>query len=74
MDSGLYKVVVKTEKEIGYNEKTGETKYKKSTLNYIVRSGSTKDASERVEKEFNGFTDEWRIDSVKELNVEAILE
>lgn len=74
MDSGLYKVVVKIEKEIGYNEKSGETKYKRYTENYIVKCGSTKAASERVEREFEGFTEEWRIDSVKELNVVSILE
>jgi hypothetical protein len=72
MDSGYYKVVVKIEEENGIS-KTGKPKFKHLTEMYIVKAGSPQIAANRVQEEMNGCQSEWRIDSVKEVKIAAIL-
>jgi hypothetical protein len=73
MISGYYKVVVKIEEENGMN-KNGTPKIKKSQEIYIVKCGSPQDAADRVEKEMEGITFDWKIDTVKEVNITKIIE
>ena len=73
MDSGYYKVVVKIEEENG-TTKTGEPKFKHTQETYIVAAGCPQDAANRTQKEMDGCMSEWRIDSVKELKLTAILD
>ena len=69
MIMGYYKVVVKIEIE---DSSTGKTK--KSQEVYLVQDcGSPQAAADRVEKEMDGSMGVWRIDSVKEVKLTAIL-
>lgn len=69
MIMGYYKVVVKIEIE---DSSTGKTK--KSQEVYLVQDcGSPQAAADRVEKEMDGIMGVWRIDSVKEVKLTAIL-
>ena len=68
MISGYFKVIVKLEEE---NEKG---KIKKSQEVYIVKCGSPQDAANRVEKEMEGLTIDWKIDTVKEINITKIID
>jgi len=69
-----FDVTVKCEQECGYSKKTGSTKYKKFTENYLVHTGSPEAAVKAVEKEMSGVSFSWRITSVKESKLTAILD
>lgn len=70
--SGFYKVTVKLEVET--EDGKGNVKTKKMKEIYIVRDcGDPQDAVKRVEKEMEGSTSEWAIESVKEEKVDAII-
>lgn len=65
---GYYKVSVK----VGVEQENGKIKYHKE--NYLVHdAGSPQIAADVVEKEFQGCTDEWQIESVKQEKIDAIL-
>lgn len=74
MDSGVYTVTVKIEKEEGFSKVKNAPIIKRSTENYIVRAGSTTEASEKMFKYMESCPDEWRVHSVKELNIIEIID
>ena len=70
----FYKVTVKVEEETGIITKSGEPKIKKHKEVYLVKDCSTpQSAANRVEKLFNGCTDDWVIESVKAEKLDEIL-
>lgn len=73
-DTGYYTVVVKIEEEVGYSKTKDEPIVKKHSENYVVKAGSTQQASEKVEKYMEPCSLEWRINSVKELNIIDIID
>ena len=70
--SGFYKVTVKL--EIESEDKNGNVKTKKGKEVYIVGDcGDPQDAVQRVEREMDGSTSVWAIESVKEEKIDAVL-
>ena len=66
---GFYKVTVKVTKE----QENGKSKSSKEV--YIVsNAGSTQIAADTVQDLFNGCTDEWRIESVKEEKICSVID
>lgn len=73
MDSGFYSVIVKIEVDTGKVDKEGKTKYKKKTERYVVKGGCPEHAVKLAEKAMDGCPDSWRIDTVKEIQLDGIL-
>lgn len=66
---GYYKVTVKVTSE----QSNGKTKSSKEI--YLVKnSGSPQIAADTVQKLFEGCTDEWRIECVKEEKLDSIVD
>lgn len=66
---GYYKVTVKVTQE----QENGKTKSSKEVY-LVANAGSPQIAADSVQELFNGCTDEWRIESVKEEKICAVLD
>lgn len=65
--SGFFMVTVKIEAD-------PESDIKKGKEVYLVKCATAKDAAKRVEEEMDGLMASWKIDTVKEMKINAILD
>lgn len=73
-NSEFFVVTVKSEEVTGYNQKKGEDIVKKYKEDYLVRAASPQQAVEKVAKDMQGCTWDWRVTGVKESTITKVLD